>query len=318
MLPYVMRRLLATVPTLLLLVFAVVMFARLTPTSVIDVILQEQSKNQVTRHQLEARLGLDKSLPNEYVDYIGGAVKGDFGKSLLNGRSVRTLVFDRLPITLELATYALIMGWGLGCTIGIISAIRRGGALDYILRMFAILGLTVPNFALGTAVVILPSVYFHWAPPLIYKPFSSNPVGHIEQFALAAAVLAVSLSGGIMRIVRTQMLEVLRQDYMRTGRAKGLATVPLIWRHALRNAMIPVVSVFGLQLAIIFGGSVIIEQIFALPGIGTLLLNAVGEKDWPIVQGVTLLVGAWIIAVNLLVDLSYAFLDPRIKLGARR
>jgi peptide/nickel transport system permease protein len=313
-----MRRLLATVPTLLLLVFAVVLFARLTPTSVIDVILQEQSRNQATRHQLEARLGLDKSLPVAYVEYIGGTLKGDFGTSLLNGRSVRTLVFERLPVTLELASYALIMGWTVGATIGIISAIRRGGVIDYIMRMFAIVGLTVPNFALGTAVVILPVVYLHWSPPLIFKPFSSNPIGHIEQFALAAGVLAVGLSGGIMRIVRTQMLEVLRQDYMRTGRAKGLATLPLIWRHALRNALIPVVSVFGLQLAIIVGGSVIIEQIFALPGIGTLLLNAVNAKDWPIVQGVTILVGVWIIAVNLLVDLSYAFLDPRIKLAGGR
>src|SRR5262249_26034706 len=156
--------------------FAVVLFGRLTPTSVIDVILQDQSNNQATRQQLEAQLGLDKPLPGAYLSYIGNALKGDFGTSLLNRRSVRTLVFERLPVTLQLASYALLMGWTLGVSVGVISAIRQGGILDYVLRIFAIVGLTVPSFALGTAVVILPTIYFHWTPPLIYKPFSVDPI----------------------------------------------------------------------------------------------------------------------------------------------
>lgn len=315
---YIVRRLLAALPTLLLLVFCVVLFARLTPSNVVDVILEGQARNDVTRHQLEVRLGLDRPVPIAYVQYIGNAVRGDLGHSLLTGESVRTLIARHIGVTIELTTYALLMGWIAGCVVGIVSAVRQDSPLDYALRSVAILGLTIPNFAVGTAVVILPTVYFHWRPPVIYHSFASDPVEHVKQLVVAAAVLSFGLAGGIMRIMRTQMLEVLRQDYMRTGRAKGLAGARLIWCHALKNAMIPVVSVFGLQMAVLVGGAVIVEQIFALPGIGTLLLTSVNQKDWPIVQGLTLVIGVWVILVNLAVDMSYLLFDPRTRQAVQR
>jgi peptide/nickel transport system permease protein len=315
---YIVQRLLATIPTLLLLIFAIVLFARVTPTNVIDVILQGQTSNantNETRHQLEARLGIDKPLPVTYIEYIGNALRGDIGESLLNGTPVRDLVADRLPVTIELALFGLILGWLVGSIAGIISAVKQNSATDYAFRFVAIIGLTVPNFAIGTAIVVLPAVYWHWQPSLIYKPFVDDPISNIGEFTLPAITLAVALSGTVMRIMRTQMLEVLRQDYIRTARVKGLKESRIIWRHALKNAMIPVISLFGLQMGVIVGGTVIIEQIFSLPGMGTLLLNAVNQKDWPIVQGITLLFGVWIIIINLLVDLSYVVFDPRTKVG---
>lgn len=315
---YIVQRLLATIPTLLLLVLAIVIFARVTPTNVIDIILQGQTSNantDETRHQLEERLGIDKPLPVTYVEYIGNAVQGDIGKSLLSGIPVRDLVANRLPVTIELAVFGLLLGWIVGSISGVISAIKQNTATDYAFRLIAILGLTIPNFAIGTAIVVLPAVYWHWQPSLVYKPFTDDPIGNLIEFTLPAVTLAVGLSGTVMRIMRTQMLEVLRQDYIRTARVKGLREGRVIWRHALKNAMIPVVSLFGLQMGVIVGGTVIIEQIFSLPGMGTLLLNAVNQKDWPIVQGITLLFGVWIVLINLLVDLSYVLFDPRTKVG---
>ncbi len=310
---YILRRLAGMVVTLLLLVFVVVLFARIVPTDVIDVILADSARDEQSRQQLEDRLGLNKSIPEEYASYLFSALRGDFGESLLSGREVRAMISDRILITVELAAYGLILGALVGTTIGVISAIKQDGPIDYVLRSVAIFGLTVPNFALATAAIVIPSIYWQWTPPLFYKPFTEDPMGHVSQFILPAVVLAIGLMGAQMRVMRTQMLEVLRQDYIRTARVKGLAGQTVIVRHALRNALIPVVSLFGLQIAVILSGSVILETIFGLPGMGTLLLQSVSTKDWPVVQGVTLVVGTWVVAVNLVVDLSYGFIDPRVK-----
>lgn len=312
---YIIRRLLGMVPTLLLLVFAVVLFGRMAPTDVIDIILQDQATDANTRASLEHQLGLDRSLPETYLDYVGDAVTGDLGRSLLNNRPVRELIMDRINVTVELGLYALTLGWLMGVVVGIVSAVKQDGPVDYLLRSVAIIGLTIPNFALATAVVILPAIYWQWSPPLSYTPWSVSIWDHVSQFILPSIVLAIALMGTIMRVTRTQMLEVMRQDYIRTARVKGLPNWKVISRHAVRNAMIPVISVAGLQIAIIVSGSVVIEQIFGLPGMGTLLIQSVNQKDWPIVQGVTLVIGVTIVMVNLLVDLSYGFIDPRIKVG---
>jgi len=234
---------------------------------------------------------------------------------LLSTRPVRQLIFERLNITVELAVMGLLLGWAVGSTIGVISAVRQDGFVDYILRAFALVGLTIPNFALGTAVLVLPAIYWNWTPPLFYTKFSDDPIAHFSQFLVPACVLGFALMGASMRFTRTQMLEILRQDYIRTARVKGLAERTILIRHALRNAMLPIISVLGLQVATVFSGAVILETIFALPGMGRLLLDAVQSKDWPVVQGVTLVVGVWVMIVNLVVDLSYGLFDPRVKIG---
>lgn len=312
---YVVRRLVGMVLTLLLLTLAVVAFARMVDTDVIDVLLGDRAADDQTREDLEARLGINKSVPEEYLSYVGGAVRGDLGNSLLSGRPVRSMIADRVWVTLRLAIAALIIGATTGVTIGVISALKQDGPVDYVLRSFAIVGLTVPNFALATAAIILPTIYFNWTPPLIYTPFSQDPWGHTQQFILPAVILGFGLMGTQMRIMRTVMLEVLRQDYIRTARVKGLRGSTVVLRHALRNAMIPVISLLGLQVAVIFSGSVVLEQIFGLPGMGTMLLQAVQQKDWPVVQGITLVIGVWVVLVNLAVDISYALLDPRLKVA---
>jgi len=312
---YIVRRLLAFVPTLLLLVLAVVIFGRLTPTSAVDIILGEDKASQTSRAQLEARLGLDQPLPITYLNYTGGLLKGDLGKSLYNARPVTRLINERIEVTLVMTAGGLLIGWSVGTLLGILAAVNQNGVLDWGLRGIAVVGLTIPNFALGTAVVLLPAIYFHHPPPVTFISFSKDPIGHLSQFILPCAVLGVGVIGAVTRIVRTQMLEVLRQDYIRTARAKGISAPSVVVRHAVRNGMIPVVVVLGLQIAGVISGSVLIESIFGLPGIGTLAVSAINTKDWPIVQGITVVVGLWTMLVNLLVDISYGFIDPRIKVS---
>jgi peptide/nickel transport system permease protein len=239
---------------------------------------------------------------------------GDLGTSLLKNRPVRDMIGERINVTLELATFALVVSISVGTTIGILSALYRDSVVDYVLRCFGLLGLIVPTFALATAAVLLPALYFNWSPPISYVRFENDPVGHLTQYILPGVVLGAASGGVIMRVSRTQMLEVLRQDYVRTARVKGLRERTVVLRHVLKNAMIPVISVFGLQVATLMSGAVIIENVFALPGMGRLLVDAVNQRDYPVVQGVTLVVGAFVMTVNLFVDLSYVLLDPRIRL----
>ena len=225
------------------------------------------------------------------------------------------MISERVNITIELAALSMLIAWTIGATIGTLSAISQNTPLDYALRILGILGLTIPTFALAIAVVLLPAIWWGWSPPLSYVSFFSDPVSHLSQFVLPSIVLGVFSAGSIMRFTRTTMLEVFRQDYVRTARAKGLRQRTVLFRHGIRNALIPLLSVFGLQTATLISGTVIIESIFALPGMGRLLLDAVESRDYPVIQGVTLIVGAFVMIVNLLVDLSYPLLDPRIKLA---
>jgi peptide/nickel transport system permease protein len=312
---YVIRRLLGMVPTLLLLVLAVVIMMRIMPADIVDVLLSEQAADDNARQVLRERLGLDRSLPQTYVEYLSGLTTGDLGTSLLKNRPVRDMIAERVNVTLELAVFALAVSLTVGITIGVISAIARDTPVDYVLRSIGLLGLVVPTFALATAAILLPALYFNWSPPISYVKFDSDPIGHLTQYILPGVVLGAAAGGVIMRVTRTQMLEVLRQDYVRTARMKGLRERKVIVRHVLKNAMIPVVSVFGLQVAALMSGTVIIENVFALPGLGRLLVDAVNQRDYPVVQGVTLVVGTFVMAVNLVVDLSYVLFDPRIRLS---
>jgi peptide/nickel transport system permease protein len=251
---YVIRRLAGMLVTLLLLALVVVLFARIVPTDVIDVILADSARDEQSRNQLEERLGLNRSIPEEYGSYVLGVARGDLGESLLSGREVRAMISDRIMVTVELAVFGLVLGALVGTTIGVFSAVKQDGPVDYALRSIAIFGLTVPNFALATAAIVIPAIYWQWTPPLFFTPFSDDPIDHLSQFILPSIVLATGLMGAQMRVMRTQMLEVLRQDYIRTARVKGLGGATVITRHALRNALIPVVSLFGLQVAVILSG----------------------------------------------------------------
>lgn len=313
---YLIQRLLGVVPTLLLLLLLVVVMVRIVPGNIVDIMLTEQGgARNVDRQAIERRLGIDKPLPVQYVEYAGGVLRGDLGRSLWDRRPVASLIFRRLPTTLELALLAMSISVFLAIGFGVLAAMRQDTLLDYGPRSFAILGLSVPDFALGTMILVLPTIWWHKTPPLIWHTFSENPVEHLKQVALPALVVGVRLSASVMRLTRTMMLEVLRQDYTRTAWAKGLSERVVVFRHGLKNALIPVVTLLGIELAVLISGIVIMESIFAIPGVGRLLLESISSRDYPVIQGITVVVGALVILVNLGIDLSYAYLDPRVRLG---
>jgi len=313
---YLAARIAALVPALFLLVVFVVVLVRLLPGNAIDIMLQEQVRGTGTeREEIERRMGLDRSIPEEIVHYSVRALRGDLGSSLWSQKPVTSLILGRLPVTLKLGVLALALAVVTGIAIGVLSAVRQSGPLDYLLRSISIIGLSVPNFAVATLVIVLPVIWWGWSPSVIYTPQADDFVAHYTQFVVPGVILGLSSSATLMRITRTSMLEVTRQDYIRTARAKGLAESRIVVRHALRNALIPVVSLLGLQVGALVGGTVIIETVFALPGIGRLLVSSLGVRDYPVVQGITLLTGVSVMVTNLVVDLSYTWIDPRAKAG---
>lgn len=313
---YIIRRLIAMIPTFLLLILTVVVLIRFIPGSAVDLMLTDLRASAVDRQLLKERLGLADPLPVVYAEYVAGVLRGDLGNSLWTQKPVRDTIFDKLPVTIELGIMAISMGTFIGIALGVVSAVRQDTWADYGLRSISILFLSVPSFVLGTALVVLPSIYFGWLPPLFFKDFAADPWGHISQFLLPAAILSVGLSASLTRLTRTMMLEVLRQDYVRTARAKGLSDRIVVYRHALKNALIPVITLLGIQVAILVSGTVVVETIFGLPGVGTLLLDSLSQRDYPLIQGVTVVLGIWIMLVNLVVDVLYGVIDPRIRLGS--
>ena len=313
---YVIRRLLALLPTLLLASIIVFVTVRLIPGDVIDMMLSQNdvSADRKSREELIAVLGLDLPMWQQYFRWISAIVlHGDLGKSLWQGTPVTQLLLARLPVTFELGAIALVVGLLIALPIGVYSAIRQDTGGDYAARSFSILLLAVPSFWLGTMVVVFPSIWWGWSPPIEYAAFADSPLTNLKQMLLPGAVLGAALSAITMRLTRTMMLEVLRQDYIRTAWAKGLSERLVIVRHALRNAMIPVVTLVGLQAPLLIGGAVILEQIFIIPGVGLLLLDAVQQRDYPVITGVFLMVGVAVMLINLLVDLSYGMLDPKVR-----
>ena len=315
---YLVQRLIGVVPTVLLLLLLVVVMVRIIPGTVVDLMLTEQGgARDVDRQAFEERLGIDDPLPVQYLRYTAGVLRGDLGQSLWNQQSVADMIFARLPTTIELALIAMSISVVVALTFGVISAIRQDTFLDYVPRSIAVLGLSIPDFALGTMVLVLPTLWFQQTVPLIWHPFSEDPAAHLLQILIPAIVVGVRFSASVMRLTRTMMLEVLRQDYTRTAWAKGLSERSVVVRHGLKNALIPVVTLLGLELAALISGIVIMESIFAIPGVGRLLIESISARDYPVIQGITVVVGTLIILVNLLVDLSYGFLDPRVRLGSR-
>ena len=314
---YVIRRLLALLPTLFLASLIVFVTVRMIPGDVIDLMLSQNdvAADKRSREQLIAVLGLDVPMWQQYFRWVSAIVlHGDLGKSLWQGTPVASQLLARLPVTFELGAIALVVGLIIALPIGVYSALRQDTAGDYIARSFSILLLAVPSFWLGTMVVVFPSIWWGWSPPIEFTPFWQSPSQNLQQMLLPGIVLGAALSAITMRLTRTMMLEVLRQDYIRTAWAKGLSERLVILRHALRNALIPVVTLIGLQAPLLIGGAVIIEQIFVIPGMGLLLLEAVQQRDYPIITGVFLMVGVAVMMINLVVDLSYGFLDPKVRM----
>jgi len=313
---YLLRRLLALVPTVFFASLIVFFTIRLIPGDVVDLMLSQNdvSADKMSREQVVAALGLDRPMWEQYVRWASAIVlHGDLGKSLWQGTPVTEHLAARLPVTFELGLIALIVGLLIAIPIGVYSAIRQDTHGDQIARSFSIVLLAVPSFWLGTIVVVFPSIWWGWSPPVEYVAFSDRPLRNLQQMLLPGVILGASLSAVTMRLTRTMMLEVLRQDYIRTAWAKGLSEPLVVLRHALRNALIPVITVVGLEAPILIGGAVVIETIFVIPGMGLLLLDAVNTRDYPIITGVFLVVGVAVMLINLVVDLSYGLLDPKVR-----
>lgn len=313
---YILRRIASLLPTLLIASLIVFISIRLIPGNVIDLMLSNNdiAADAKSRDQIVAALGLDKPMWQQYLNWVKGIVlHGNLGESLWQSVPVTELIAERLPITLELGLIALIVSLTMALPIGIYSAIRQDTTGDYVARSISILLLAIPSFWLGTMVVVFPSIWWGWSPPMDYVRFSDDPWQNLKQMIIPAIVLGTSLSAITMRMTRTMMLEVMRQDYIRTAAAKGLGERTIVLRHALRNALIPVITLIGLQAPLLVGGAIIIEQIFVIPGMGMLLLDAVSQRDYPIVTGVFLIVGVAVLFINLVVDLSYGLLDPKVR-----
>ena len=304
------------IPTLFLLTILVFLSVRFIPGDVIDVMVgrMEMAATDIDREALERRLGLDVPVWVQYGRWLGGVfLHGSLGESLMGRGAVEERIVARLPVTLELGVLAILIGLVIALPAGIYSAIRQDTAADYLGRSVAIIGLATPNFWLALMVIIYPAIWSGWAPPLELVSFTEDPLGNLAVFIIPSLILGSASAAATMRMTRTMMLEVLRQDYIRTAWSKGLKERAVVIRHALKNALIPVVSLIGLQLPILVGGAVIMENIFNLPGLGRLMLLALNERDYPMVSGINLFFATAVVVFNLIADLIYAFLDPRVR-----
>ena len=309
---YVLRRLVIAIPSLLIASLIVFVLPRLIPGDVVQLMLEEKAYGK-DLDDLRAKLGLDRPIPVQYAAWIGKIARGDFGESLWTRRPVVGELARRLPVTLMLGGMAIAVAIVIGIPIGILSAVRQDGVLDFFGRSAAILGLSIPGFVQAIVVILLPAMWWGWTPLMRFVDVSTDPTGYLLQFVLPAIILGIASAAAIMRLTRGMLLEVLRQDYVRTAWAKGLRERVVVLKHSLKNAIIPVVTVLGLQVAQIAGGAVIIETIFGLPGMGQFLVDSIVQRDYPVIQGINLLIVMIIVTINLLVDLTYAVIDPRIR-----
>lgn len=316
---YIVRRLLLVIPTLLIVTALTTIAIRLIPGDAVDVLvgqmdLSGKENRQELRAQLEAQLGLDAPIPVQYVRWWRDVLlHGDLGDSIFMGVSVKDQIKQRLPVTLEIGVLALVIAMLISFPIAIFSAVRQDTIGDYAFRSLAIIFISLPEFWVGIMVVVFPSIWWGWSPPIINISLWDDPIGNLKMYILPAAILGMGINGVNMRLMRTMMLEVVREDYIRTAYAKGLTERVVILRHAVKNALIPVVTVIGLNVPVVIGGSIIIEQIFGLPGMGRLAVEAAFIRDYPVIIGVTLVYAFVVLLIILITDLSYAFLDPRIR-----
>lgn len=313
MVGYIVKRVVSAIPTLLGVSIGIFLMVRLLPGDIIDILFGgDLSASEEVKEQAREQLGLNGSYPEQYWRWVSGIVQGDFGFSLRNTEPVSNVILDALPVTLELLVLGLLIAVVVGVPLGVISAVRRDRAHDYAARVGGLIGLSIPSFWLATLLLLFTSRAFGWVPPLTYISPFDDPIGNLSQFILPAISISVFTMAIVMRMVRATMLEVLGQDYVRTARAKGVDRRTVIFKHALRNALIPVVTIVGFEIGVLIGGAAIIETIFGLPGIGYTLLQAIFGRDYPVIQATTLLIAVTFIFANLLVDILYGVLDPRI------
>jgi peptide/nickel transport system permease protein len=308
---YVIKRILMVLPVLFGISVLVFLMARLIPGDVVAVMLGTNTDPK-TAAELRHFLGLDQPMWKQYLEWSWKLLRGDMGVSLRTGRSVAGEIVKQFPATVELATTGMVLSLLVAIPIGTISAVRRNTWLDYSGRIVAILGVATPDFWLGTMLILVFALWLRVLPAAGYAPLLQAPLQSIRYMILPAFSLGTALMAVVMRMTRSTMLEVVRQDYIRTARAKGVAERMIVYKHALRNALIPVVTVIGMQAGYILGGSVIIEQVFARPGIGRLALQAINQRDYPMVQGAVLFITLVFVTINLMVDVVYAYIDPRI------
>jgi peptide/nickel transport system permease protein len=311
---YVARRLLQGLLVLWLVSLLIFSLVRILPgDAVIMQLDQAAAPSPEVLQRARQELGLDRPFLTQYRTWMAGAVQGDLGRSLVTRRPVTQELSKRISLTTHLAVLSAIIALLIALPIGVLSAVRQDTASDYLGRLFAILGLSLPDFWLATVVITFLAIWFQWIPPIGFAPLWVDPARCLSQLLIPAAIIGARLAAVSMRMTRSSLLEVLRQDYIRTARAKGTRERAVIVRHALKNAFIPVVTVIGGQFSVLLGGTVIVEVIFLQPGVGSLMLDAVLLRDYTLIQGAVLFFAAVIVATNLLVDLSYAWLDPRIR-----
>ena len=317
---YIIRRLLLIIPTLLVVVIVVFLIVRLIPGDVVDVMAMQMvqaspgTEKVITPETIRQALGIDVPIHVQFGQWLAGIfTRGDFGTSLWTNRPVLQEIAHRFPVTFELGLLSFILATVIGVAVGIVAAVRQDSWMDHLARTFSIVGMSAPAFWVATLVIIFPGVWWGWSPPLTVISFLENPMGNLRQFLLPAAILGWGMSAVTVRYLRTTLLDVLRQDYIRTAWSKGLRERTVVFRHALKNAFIPVITIMFGQAFIMIGGTVIIEQVFNLPGMGRLFIEAIFRRDYPYVQGINLifaLIGLLMILIN---DMTYAWLDPRIR-----
>ena len=322
---YIIRRVLLIIPTIFVASLLVFFAVRLIPGDIVSLMASGSMGvwSEATKETIRERLGLDVPSYVQYGRWLGvlrdqygsfsGLFQGSLGLSLWSQQPVTGIVLRRLPVTFELALFSMTLAVLIALPIGVYSAIRQDTPGDYIARSFAIFAIAMPNFWLGTLVIVFPSIWWGWTPPIEYTSFTKDPLKNLGQFIVPSLVLGMLMSGMVMRMTRTMMLEVLRQDYIRTGWSKGLKEKVVILRHALPNALIPVITVIGFMLPWVIGGSIITERIFGLPGLGHLMIEAATNRDYSIIQGLTIFIAIIMVLAILVIDLTYAFLDPRIR-----
>ena len=313
---YLIRRLLLLIPTMFILTAIVFLAVRFIPGDIIDLIAETMwwEGADVDQEALRRMLGLDVPVHVQYGRWMGDILlRGTFGESLFGGWSIGERIAGRLPVTIELGVLAIVIGLVIALPVGVYSAIRQDTAADYVGRTAAVIGMATPNFWLGIMVMLFPAIWWGWSPSVELIRFREDPLANLGMFLIPAMILGTGMSAATMRMTRTMMLEVLRQDYIRTAWSKGLKERVVIMRHAIKNAFIPVVTLVGLQLPLLVGGSVILEEIFVLPGIGRMFVDSLDLRDYPVISAINLLLATVVLLSTLFVDMLYPYLDPRIR-----
>ncbi|MBD8028291.1 ABC transporter permease [Ureibacillus sp. Re31] len=313
MVEYIIRRLIFGIFVLFIMTAFIFIIMRAVPGDVVTLQLANSGATAEQMDAMKAEMGLDKSILGQLTDWVTKAVQGDLGNSLWSGQEVSQIIVDRLPVTIQLAIMSIILAILIGIPIGVISAVKQNTWIDHFLKIFSVSGLSIPNFWLGLVLLTVLSLALNWIPPLGFQSFAENPMVNLQQMILPAICLAITLSASIVRMTRSAVLEVLHSEFIRTVRAKGARERIVIFKHALRNSLVSVITLIGLQVGYLLGGTVVLESIFALPGLGSLIFESVLARDYPIVQSAVLVFGAMFLLVNLIVDVMYGWVDPRIR-----